>query len=141
MRISDCKSIESENLNYKFKIGNMDKNTKILIADDSAFMRKILRGFLEGMGFSQFVECEDGKDCVEKYEAEKPGLVLLDIIMPEMGGLDVLKKIGRSAKVLVISAVGQDKMINEAKQLGAAGYIVKPFDKKKVEDEIMRVLE
>lgn len=118
----------------------MDKNIKVLIADDSAFMRKVLKDTLESAGFSNFIECGDGKECLEKYELEKPGLVLLDIIMPEVDGMEVLKKIGKIAKVVVISAVGQEKMIEEAKELGALGYIVKPFDKKPVVDEINRVL-
>ncbi|MDA2921771.1 response regulator [Patescibacteria group bacterium AH-259-L07] len=118
----------------------MDKNIKILIADDSAFMRKVLKDILAGAGFSKFVECGDGKECLAKYEAEKPGLVLLDIIMPVVDGMEVLKKIGTAVKVLVISAVGQDKIIEETKQHGAVGYIVKPFDRKKVIDEITKVL-
>jgi two-component system chemotaxis response regulator CheY len=118
----------------------MDKNIKILIADDSAFMRKVLKDVLEGAGFSQFVECGNGKECVDKYEAEKPGLVLLDIIMPEMSGIEVLKKIGSTATVIIISAIGQNEMMEDAKKSGAKGYIIKPFDRKRVIEEIGRVL-
>lgn len=118
----------------------MTKDIKILIADDSAFMRKVLKDTLESAGFSNFVECGDGKECLEKCASEKPGLVLLDIIMPEVDGMEVLKKIGKVVRVIVISAVGQEKIIEEAKELGALGYIVKPFNKKLVVDEMNRVL-
>lgn len=118
----------------------MNTDIKIFIVDDSAFMRKILREILEGAGFSQIIECGNGKECIERYDAEKPGLVFLDMIMPEMDGMEVLKKIGSIAKVIVISAVGQEKTLEEAKRLGAQGYIIKPFDHKRVLKETERVL-
>lgn len=118
----------------------IDKNIKILITDDSEFMRKVLRGILEAEGFSQFIEAGNGNEAIEKFKEEKPGLVLLDIIMPEVNGLEVLKEIGSVAKVLVISAVGEDSMVEDAKKAGAAGYILKPFDNKNVMDEINKVL-
>ncbi len=118
----------------------MNTNIKILISDDSVFMRKILRGIIEEAGFSQVFECGNGKECLEKYEAEKPDLILLDLIMPQMDGLEVLKKIGREAKILVISSVGQDKIIEDAKKFGAKGYLLKPFEDKKVLEEIKKVI-
>jgi len=118
----------------------MDKNIKILIADDSAFMRKILKDILEGMGFSKFVEAENGVQAVEYYNAEKPDLILLDVIMPEQDGIETLKKISKSGgKFLMISAIGQDSIISDAKANGANGYIVKPFDKDKVVEEINKL--
>lgn len=118
----------------------MKTTAKILIADDSAFMRKVLMDILKGEGFSQFVECSSGKETLEKIEIEHPDLLLLDIIMPEMDGLAVLKQVGSKIPVVVISAVGQDSMITDAKTNGAKGYIVKPFDKKKVIEEIGKIL-
>lgn len=100
--------------------------TKILIVDDSQFMRKILKDILSPEGY-EVLEAGNGKEALEKFEAEKPDLVLLDIIMPELDGIGVLQKIGRGTKVIVISAVGQDKMVDEAKRLGALDYIVKPI--------------
>lgn len=122
------------------KKNNMDKNTKILIADDSAFMRKIVKDILEGMGFSNFVEAENGKQAIEKFNTEKPDLVLLDVIMPEMDGVETLKQIGKKTKVIMVSAIGQDSIIKDAKESGAVGYIVKPFEKDKVVSEIEKVL-
>lgn len=114
----------------------MDKKIKVLLADDSAFMRKVLKDILEGIGFTNFVEAENGVEAIEKFNAEKPGLVMLDIIMPTKNGIDVLKEIGGKAPVIVVSAVGQDGMIEEAKTLGAKDYIIKPFDRAQVEEKI-----
>lgn len=118
----------------------MNTDVSILIADDSSFMRKVLRNILQEAGFTKIAEAENGKQALEKYKnEEKPGLLLLDVIMPEMDGMEVLKRIGKEAKIIVISAVGQELMIEDAKKNGAAGYIIKPFDKKQVIDEINRV--
>ena len=118
----------------------MDKYIKIMIVDDSSFMRQVLRDILTAAGFVRFVEFDSGHECLERFEAEKPDLVLLDIIMPEVNGLEVLKKIGAKAKVVVISAVGQEKVIEEAKRHGALDYIVKPFDEKEVLEKITKIL-
>ncbi|MBI4811965.1 response regulator [Candidatus Falkowbacteria bacterium] len=114
---------------------------KILITDDSQFMRKVLKDILHDAGYMDLVECADGKECLTKYAEGKPNLVLLDIIMPEVDGIEVLKKIGKEAKVIVISAVGQEKMVEEAKKLGALDYIVKPFDNNKVLEAVRAVLK
>ncbi|MBU0982021.1 response regulator [Patescibacteria group bacterium] len=120
----------------------MDKNIKILVADDSAFMRKVLMHILENAGFTQFLECGNGDECYTAMLNEKPDLVLLDVIMPEVTGIDLLKKFGGAlnSNVIVVSAVGQESMVNDAKKMGAKGYIIKPFDQTKVIDEIERVL-
>jgi two-component system, chemotaxis family, chemotaxis protein CheY len=111
---------------------------KILITDDSQFMRGILKDLMSSEGHV-CIEAEDGNEAIKKVEQEKPDLVLLDIIMPELDGIEVLKKIGKETKIIVISAVGQEKMVEEAKVLGAADYIVKPFDNKKVLETIKKV--
>lgn len=124
-------------------MSNITASTKILLADDSAFMRKILMDVLTGMGASTYIEAENGNEAAEKILAEKPDLVLLDIIMPELDGIGVLTKLkegGSTAKVIVVSAVGQEKMIADAKELGAVGYIAKPFDNAKVVEEVEKAL-
>lgn len=105
--------------------------SKILIADDSQFMRTSLRDILGGENY-EIVEAVNGKEALEKFEADKPDLILLDIIMPGVDGMEVLNKIGKIAKVIVISAVGQEKMVDEARELGALDYIVKPFKNENV---------
>jgi two-component system chemotaxis response regulator CheY len=119
----------------------MNKDIKILIADDSAFMRTILKDMLVEGGFSKFIECSNGKECLELLEKESPDLLLLDIIMPDVTGLDVLKQMQKKVKTLVISAVGQDDMIKEAESNGASGYIVKPFENKQVLSEIEKIMK
>ena len=118
----------------------MNTQLKILIVDDSEFMRKVLIGILDGAGFKNFVEAENGQEALKHIEAGAPDLVLLDLVMPEMTGQEVLKKIGNTVNVIVVSAVGQESSIAEAKSMGAKGYIVKPFDRKQVIDEITRVM-
>ena len=113
---------------------------KILVADDSEFMRKVLIGILEEAGYKNFTEASNGKEAIEQFNAEKPDLILLDYVMPESNGKDVLEAIGKEAKILMISAVGQEQVVEEAKALGALGYIVKPFDRKQVIDEINKVI-
>ncbi len=119
----------------------MDKNIKILIADDSIFMRQVLKDILQNIGLSKFYEAGNGKETLEIQEREKPGLILLDLIMPEVDGMEVLKKIGRTTNILVVSAVGQEKLIEEAKSYGALGFVVKPFDSSKVIEEIKKILK
>jgi len=115
-------------------------NAKILIVDDSAFMRKVLSDILREGGITNIIEAENGREAIEKVKAEAPDLVLLDIVMPEVDGIETLKKIGKLEKVLMISAIGQESIIKEAKDNGALGYIVKPFDQEKVLEEVKKVL-
>ena len=112
----------------------------ILIADDSQFMRTMLKDILHGAEYTDTIECADGKECMAKYASEKPDLVLLDLIMPELHGMEVLKKIGKEGKVIVISALGQEKIVEEAKGLGALGYIVKPFDNNQVLEAVKKAI-
>jgi len=115
---------------------------KILIADDSAFMRKMLKDILTTAGHKDFIEAGNGKETLEQYEKEKPDLVLLDIIMPEVDGMEVLEKLSKFdiKKVIIVSAVGQEKMKDKAKALGAEHYIVKPFQEKEILEVTKKVL-
>ena len=119
----------------------MDTTKKILIVDDSAFMRKVLRDIFESVGFTLFVEATNGKEAIERYQSDKPDFMFLDIIMPDVNGMDVLRAIGRDAKVVVVSAVGQKEMIDEARSLGALDYIVKPFDREQVLEKAKKYMK
>ncbi len=116
---------------------------KILIADDSQFMRKLLKDILVRGGYNDLIEAANGKEALEKYEKEKPDLVLLDIIMPEVDGTEVLEKLNKSdiEKIIIITAVGQEKMKDKAKALEVEHYIVKPFEEKEVLKEVKKILE
>jgi len=115
---------------------------KVLIVDDSAFMRGVLKNIILSMGVqaTDIGEAGDGIEAIRKYHQSDFDLILLDIIMPEKDGIAVLKEIGNLVKVIVISAAGQEKLIEEAKALGAKDFIVKPFDSVKVIETIKSVM-
>ena len=103
---------------------------KILIVDDAAFMRKVIRDTLTKSGYTDLYEAVDGADAVEKYSEISPNLVLMDITMPNMDGLEALKAIrakDSNANVVMCSAMGQEAMVMEAVQAGIRDFIVKPF--------------
>ena len=116
---------------------------KILIADDSLFMRMSLKDNLpEG---HEVVEADSGAKALELFESQKPDLVLLDIVMPEgeEEGVKVLREIMQSdpqACVVMITAVGQDAIIEECKKLGARDYIIKPFDEEQIAEKVQKYL-
>ena len=114
-----------------------------MIADDSAFMRKMIRDILEKLGHKDIIEAVNGKEAIDKYKSDKPDLVMLDIIMPDISGIDVLRSLieeDKNAKVIMVTAFGQDAMVKECNQLGAKGYILKPLDERKVAEAIKNVL-
>lgn len=116
--------------------------TKILIADDALFMRITLGDILRNAGY-KVCEAKNGLEMLQVYEEELPDLVMLDITMPELSGLDALKALRKKhpkAKVIMCSAMGQRAMVLDALQNGAHDFIVKPFDKWKVLDSIKKVL-
>lgn len=103
---------------------------KILLVDDASFMRKMVQTHLSKLGYTNFIEAEDGEQAFIKYSEEKPDLVIMDITMPNLDGIGALEKIKSSypeARVVMCSAMGQEKMVMEAVQLGALDFIVKPF--------------
>lgn len=106
-------------------------NAKILIVDDSALTRRTLRQILETAGY-EVLEAENGLDALERYFLDKPDVVLLDLVMRGMYGLDVLQKIREldpSARIVVVSADIQTSSQDLAGEAGAAAFINKPFDK------------
>lgn len=116
---------------------------RILIVDDAIFMRMKLKDILEKNGFEVVGEAQNGKEAIEKYKAEKPDLVTMDITMPEMDGVAALRgimDIDSSAKVIMCSAMGQQSMVMEAIQSGALDFIVKPFDNERVIKSLNKVL-
>lgn len=111
----------------------------ILIADDAAFMRKMIRSTLASAGYTRFTEAANGAEAVRMFAAENPDLVLLDVTMPEMDGLEALKRIkaiSPDAKVVMCSAIGQDATIMEAVRNGASEFIVKPFKKEQLSEMV-----
>lgn len=103
---------------------------KVLIVDDAAFMRISIKNSLSKNGFDVVGEAENGAVAVEKYREFSPDIVTMDITMPVMGGLDALKAIigmDPGARVIMVSAMGQEAIVRDAVLSGARGFIVKPF--------------
>ena len=119
----------------------MAKN--ILICDDAAFMRMMIKDILSKNGYTVAGEAENGVKAVEKYNELKPDLVLMDITMPEMDGIQALKNIkavDSAAKVIMCSAMGQQAMVIESIQAGAKDFIVKPFQAERVLEAVKKVV-
>ena len=119
----------------------MAKN--ILICDDAAFMRMMIKDILTKNGYNVVGEAENGAKAIEKYNETKPDLVLMDITMPEMDGIQALKKIKESdpkAMVIMCSAMGQQAMVIESIQSGAKDFIVKPFQADRVLEAVQKVV-
>ena len=108
---------------------------RVLVVDDAAFMRMMLKDILTQNGYEVAGEAENGIPAIKSYQELKPDLVTMDIIMPEMNGIEGVKGIisfDPRAKILMVSAMGQQFLVKEAIQAGAKDFIVKPFQPVKV---------
>ncbi|HMQ52708.1 MAG TPA: response regulator [Anaerolineae bacterium] len=115
---------------------------KIMVVDDAQFMRVRLTKLLTGHGYD-VVEAENGAQAVESYRANTPDAVLMDITMPEKDGLTALAEIrsfDANARVIMLTALGQESMVIQAVQAGARDYVVKPFDPDRVMGALQKVL-
>jgi two-component system chemotaxis response regulator CheY len=116
---------------------------RILIVDDAAFMRMMIRDILTKNGYEVVGEAQDGAQAIEKYKELNPDLITMDITMPEMDGITALKEIRKldtNAKVIMCSAMGQQAMVIDAIQAGAKDFIVKPFQADRVIEAIKKTL-
>jgi two-component system chemotaxis response regulator CheY len=115
----------------------------VLICDDALFMRTMLADILEQAGFEVVGQAETGAEAVRMYQDLKPSLVRMDIIMPDMGGIDAVRAIVKEfpdASILMCSAMGQQALVIEAIQAGARDFVVKPFQPSRVLEAVQRVL-
>ena len=116
---------------------------RVLFVDDSSFMRGILKGIILKEPFILAGEAENGREAVEQYLALKPDLVTMDIVMPEMDGIEAVKAIrgiNPDARIIMVSAMGQQAMVIEAIQAGARDFIIKPFQPPRVNESLKRVM-
>jgi len=116
---------------------------KILLVDDAAFMRKMIKDTLSKNGYTELFEAVDGADAVAKYGEIAPDLVIMDITMPNMDGLEALKAIRAkdgNASVVMCSAMGQESMVMDAVRSGAKDFIVKPFKPDRVLKTVTTIL-
>lgn len=117
---------------------------KVLIVDDAAFMRMMIKDILTKNGFEVVGEAQDGVQAVEKYQELTPDLVTMDITMPEKDGITALKEIkalNSNAIIIMCSAMGQQAMVIDAIQAGAKDFIVKPFQAERVIEAIQKALD
>lgn len=117
--------------------------SRILVVDDSFYMRTMLRNMLSDAGYEVIGEAPNGQTALQMAREHKPDLVTLDVILPDNTGLDVLKGIKKDnpdMKVVIVSAVGQEVIVNEALEFGALSYIVKPFSEEKVLEVVGKAL-
>jgi len=115
----------------------------VLICDDAIFMRTMVGDILRQAGFTVVGEASSGVEAVAKYRELKPDLVTMDIVMPDMGGIDAVREITAedpSARILMCSAMGQQALVIEAIQAGARDFVVKPFHPSRVLEAVQRVL-
>jgi two-component system, chemotaxis family, chemotaxis protein CheY len=116
---------------------------RVLIVDDAKFMRITLTKILQKANHTIIGEAENGKEAVELYQSLHPDVVILDITMPVMNGIEAvraIKQVDRNAKIIICSAIGQQRMVVEAIEAGAADFIVKPFEENRVLEAINRLL-
>ena len=116
---------------------------RVLIVDDAIFMRRMIADILKKEGFDIVGEAGTGAQAVERYRELQPDLVTMDIIMPDMSGIDAVREIIKefaNAKILMVSAMGQQSLVVEAIQAGAKDFVVKPFQPSRVLESVKRIL-
>jgi two-component system chemotaxis response regulator CheY len=116
---------------------------RVLLVDDASFMRMMLKNILVGAGYEVAGEAENGTKSIEMYRSLKPDLVIMDIIMPEMGGIDAVREIVKGdpqAKILMCSSMGQQSLVVEAIQAGAKDFIIKPFQPSNVLEAVKKAV-
>jgi two-component system, chemotaxis family, chemotaxis protein CheY len=114
---------------------------KIMVVDDTAFMRMVMRTIMEELGHEVVAEAQNGAEAVNMYHFVRPDLITMDITMPEMDGVSALRKIktmDASAKVVMCSAMGQREMVLDAIRSGASDFVVKPIQKERVSEAIQK---
>jgi two-component system chemotaxis response regulator CheY len=116
----------------------------VLIVDDSIYMRSVLRKYLEAVGYNVIGEAENAEEAIDKALSLKPTVITLDIILPDMVGLDIIKVLKQEklqAKIILISVVEQATVIEKGLELGADAYLMKPFTKEQFIDILEKIYE
>lgn len=123
----------------------MDTSIKVLVVDDFATMRRIVKGVLKQLGFSNVIEADDGSTALDELKKEQIGLIVSDWNMPKMSGLDLLKAVRGNADLkhlpfIMVTAEGQKENVLEAVKAGVSNYIVKPFTPETFNEKLAKVL-
>lgn len=120
------------------------KSPSVLIVDDALFMRTVLKDILTKNGYEVVGEATNGYEAIEKYQELKPDITTMDITMPELDGIEALKKIieiDRNAKIIMCSAMGQQGIVVEAIKQGASDFIIKPFQPARVLEALEKAVQ
>lgn len=118
--------------------------TKVLIVDDSGYMRQVIRKHLENKGYEIVGEAQDGLEAIQMYNDVKPDIVTMDISMKKVGGIEATKKIkelDHDATIIIVSALGEARFIKEAIQAGAHDFIIKPFSEERLVSSISNAVK
>lgn len=122
----------------------MAGNTRVLIVDDSGYMRQVIKKHLENKGFEIVGEAQDGQEAVQKYQELKPDITTMDISMKKVGGIEAtrkIKEIDANARIIIVSALGESRFIKEAIQAGAHDFIIKPFAEERLISSITNAIK
>jgi two-component system chemotaxis response regulator CheY len=112
----------------------------VLLCDDAVFMRTMLRSIVSSGGYEVIGEADNGRSAVEMYATLRPDIVMMDMVMPELGGVDAVREIRAfdpAARIVMCSAMGQQQIVNDALSAGAAGFITKPFTPSRVLEALL----
>ncbi len=115
----------------------------VLLCDDSMFARQMTRRLLDAAGWEVIGEAEDGEDVVAKYRELRPELLLIDLVMPHVGGVDAIRRIRAEhpdARIVVCTAMGQESLVREALDAGARGFVVKPVQADRLVEAVTHAL-
>jgi len=118
------------------------KSQKILVVDDSSTVHKLMKKYLEAEGFQICGYAKNGKEAVELFQEHRPHITFMDITMPVMDGISALqemRKVDPDASIVMLSAMGDEELIQQAKEIGATIYLQKPFNKDKLVDTINKI--
>lgn len=118
-------------------------NNKILIADDAAFMRIMLKGILNDAGYNKIIEAKTGSEALTKFKTERPAIVILDVTMPDMDGLDTLrhiKMVDPESVVIMCSSMGQEEVVVSCFSMGASDFVMKPFKPERIIQAISKFM-
>jgi DNA-binding NarL/FixJ family response regulator len=134
-------------INYKTCVAKaaskIQNDEKILLVDDSKFIRLSIKKFLNSLGYQNIIEAANGIEAVEKHEKEKPAIIFMDIVMPDMTGDEALEKIRETdsdTPIVMLSSVTDNSMIDRCDEIGVAGYIVKPLTAEDGPDKLKEFL-
>lgn len=117
---------------------------RLMIVDDTLFMRRMLRDLLTRQGYEVVAEARNGREALENYQQTHPDLVIMDITMPEMDGISAVRailQVNPAARIVMCSALGQDGPVMEALQAGAQDFVLKPFLPEKVLEAVQKTLQ